>query len=111
MPGQVILHLTLGFHDKAQADRIAGPAGGQSNGKSPGKPQRVQQAWAVLEFLQALLRPGQVIEFLLGGAQHVFAPFGRARHQGLGLIQRLGTDFTHMVDPHERSRFAALGFA
>jgi hypothetical protein len=51
--GQVGLDLAFGLDHETQADAVAGPAGQQADRKGAGVPQRVQQAGAVAQFIQA----------------------------------------------------------
>ncbi len=80
-----------------------------AEGKGAQVPQRVQEAGAALQFLQALLAPGQMIDFLGGGFVHGRLHRRIACGKGLTLVQGLGGDLSGMVDPHQAHRFCALG--
>ena len=103
------LHLALGFHHKAQADRVATQlASDEAQAKSTCIPKRVQQAGPCAQFSQAAFGPGQVIGFFRAGRQKMRPELRVLGGQGLRGIQRLRTDLAHMVDPHERTGLLAF---
>ena len=55
------------------------------------------------------VEPSEVFGFLARGLLQRIAGQRVARHQRLALIQRLGTDFAHVIDPHQGGGVAALG--
>lgn len=57
-----------------------------------------------------LLAPGQVVDLFFGGVLHGLAHLRQPGGQGLALIERLGADFTGMVDTHEPGHMAGLRF-
>ncbi|MCY1180900.1 hypothetical protein D9M73_213730 [compost metagenome] len=61
-----------------------------------------------VQLANALLAPGQVVDFFLSGMLHGLAHFGQLGGQGLALVQRLGADFTGMVDAHQPGNMAGL---
>ena len=93
-------HLTLGFHDKAQADRITGTSRDQADRESARVPQRVQQAGVRVEFAQALLGPGQMIGFFARRVGELLAQVSATRAQALCAVKRLGADLADVVHPH-----------
>src|SRR5207253_255772 len=99
----------LGFLDEAQAPAVAGEAGGQPDRERARRPERVQPAWLLAEFTQAVLAPGEVRALLGGGGEHVLAYFFRARGEGMALVQRLRGDFARMVHAHEPGGVLARG--
>ena len=63
-----------------------------------------------VQLANALFAPGQVVHFFLGGVFHGLAHFGQLGGQGLALVQRLGADFTGVVDTHQPGNMAGLLF-
>jgi hypothetical protein len=61
-----------------------------------------------VQLANALLAPGQVVDFFFGGMLHGLAHLGQLGGQGLALVQRLGADFTGVVDAHQAGDVAAL---
>ncbi|MNR60353.1 hypothetical protein D3C85_1818130 [compost metagenome] len=53
MAAEVGRDLVLGFDHKAQADLVADLGGDQANGKSPGKPQWIEQAGPLAQRIEA----------------------------------------------------------
>jgi uncharacterized OsmC-like protein len=58
---------------KPRLTRVAQPPGQQADAEGAGVPERVEQAGTVAQFVQALLRPGQVVDLLARGAPSVGA--------------------------------------
>ena len=90
------------------ACRIAHLASHQPQAKGTDVPQGVEQRGPSAQLVQALLRPGQVVFFLLASLAEMLAQARIARAQGLGGIKRLGADFTHVVHAHQARRMGAL---
>jgi len=65
MPLQMVLDLALGLRHEAQADAIAGARCRQADGEGAGVPERVQQAGAATQFVDAARGPGQVVDLFL----------------------------------------------
>ena len=74
----------------------------RADGEGAGIPQRVEQARARAELLQARLAPGQMIGLLARGVEQQLAGCGGAGDEGLAVIERLGGDLAGMIDAHER---------
>ena len=66
---QVGFHLPFGFYHKAEIVTVAVNASADSDQIAAGVPKRIQQAWSAAQFEQAIVAPGQMVNFLLGGAQ------------------------------------------
>ena len=63
-----------------------------------------------MQFVESLAGPGQVIALFCCRLKKE-GPQGRIRGpRGLTVVQGLGTDFAHMIDPHETGGMASLGF-
>ena len=58
--------LPLGLGDEAEAGAVADKAGERADGERAGIPERIQQAGAGAELLEAGLAPGEVIGLLAG---------------------------------------------
>ena len=67
MPVEMRFDLTLGFGEKTEVPFITQHAGDESHAECAAEPQGVQQAFATAEFADALLAPGEVVGFFLGG--------------------------------------------
>ena len=110
--GQVLVDmrfdLTLGLHHEPQVPAVAAQAGQCADGKAAGVPHRVEQAGTVVELLQTVGAPRQMVGFLLRGFQQVGARSGIARDRGLAAVKCLRADLAHMVDPHQAGGVAAL---
>ena len=106
--GQVLLHLSFGFHHEPQADRIVCSSGQQANGEGSGVPHRVEQTGAPAQFGQPLLGPCQMVGFLAACRLHLLAQLRCPGRQRLGCVQGLGTNLADVVDPHQRARQTAL---
>ena len=61
------------------------------------------------QFVQALLAPGQVLGFLVGGGQQGALCFRIARGERLASIKRLRAHLAAMIDTHEAGGMALLG--
>ncbi len=107
---QMLAHLVFGSSDEAQADLVADQAGEGADTKRHAIEQRVEHAGVAAQLTDALFAPGQVVDFFLGGMLHGLAHLWQLGGQGLALIERLGADFTGMVDAHQASDVAGLAF-
>ena len=58
MRGEVLFHLPLRLDQEAQADLVSQQPGQAAEREGTAVPERVQQAGAVLEFIQTVARPG-----------------------------------------------------
>jgi hypothetical protein len=105
---QMSFHLVFGFHDKAQAGSVTRQCGNRTDQVTAGIPDRVEQAGAAVQLLQALGAPCQVVGFLRSGMQQVLANFGVAREGGLAVVKRLGADLARMIDAHQAGGMAAF---
>ena len=102
-------NLVFSLHDKAQTEAVAESAGDQAQPESSAVPDRIEQGFALAEFLKTLLGPGQMIGFLGTGAQKMGAKAGIAGGKGLGRVKRLSAHLAHMVDAHQGARVSLLG--
>jgi len=100
------LHLTLGFADEAETDRIAGRGRSRADGERPCIPERAEHTRSRTEFPQALVTPGQVVSFFASGPQQHVANLWSPCEDRLAVIQGLGGDFAGVVDAHEAGRLA-----
>src|SRR5450830_1144568 len=100
MTAQMPFDLALGFRDKPKAARIAQTRGDRTQRIRAGVPQRIEQADVRTELTQALGSPGQVILFFPARFGKLLLDRLTLREASLGVIQRLRTDLTDMVDPH-----------
>ena len=105
---QVLLDLALGLGQETEIDTISEARGDQAEPEGSGVPQRVEQALAPAQFLDALLGPGQMLGLLVGSLHQRLTDAVVARQQRLPLIQGLGTDLAAMVDSHQRGGVPAL---
>jgi hypothetical protein len=107
---QVCLHLTLGLDHKAQAHSVAAQLTcSVANGKCTGIPKRVQKRRAVVQVIQPLLGPSQVVRFFAAGFVQLCAQRWALACQGLAGVKRLRANLSHMVHAHQGSGFPALG--
>jgi hypothetical protein len=109
MTCQVLLHLALGFHHEAEAGLVAQAAGDEADAERTQVPERIEHALARAELAQPLGRPGQMVGFLCGGLGELTPQRGVGRGQRLRAVERLGADLADVIDPHQRTGFAALG--
>src|SRR5437879_3112726 len=84
----MLFDLPLGFDDKAEVRAVAGHAGGQSDRERACIPQRVDEARAVVELGETLLRPREMLFFFPRRLREALADRAVARGQGLRLISR-----------------------
>jgi hypothetical protein len=105
---QMRFDLFFRLSDEAKAGAIAPDTGKGTEGQRAKVPNRVQNAGPPFEFLQALLAPGQMIDFLGGGLLHRGFNPRIAGRQGLTAIEGLGGDFPSMVYPHQAHGFRPL---
>ena len=98
---EMVLHLTLGLHDEAEAPFVAGQPGRRAHREGARIPQRVQETLAVPQVFQARGTPGEVIVFFLGGALQALARVRQLGGQRLTLIEGLGANLAGVVDPHQ----------
>jgi len=108
MAVEMSLHLTFSFGHETQAPRIPQSAGNEAEPESAGIPERIQQRRPITQIVQALACPGQVIGLFVRSFKELSAQAWIARHGCLGCVKRLCTDFSDMVDSHERAGLAAL---
>ncbi len=101
--------LAFGFDHEAQVPAVATQARGHADGVAAGVPERIQQAGAAVEFVEAVGAPGEVVGFLLRGLAQLGAHRRVTRHCGLPRIQRLRADLARVVDAHQPGRMAAGG--
>ncbi|MCY1457008.1 hypothetical protein D9M71_742650 [compost metagenome] len=99
----------LGGGDKTQADLVADQAGQCADAERHAVEQWVEYAWMATELTDTLFAPGQVVNLFFGRVLHGLAHLWQLGGQGLALVQRLGADFTGMVDTHEAGYVAGLG--
>ena len=97
----MLADLVLGGGDEPEADLVADQPGGGADTERQPVEQRIEYAGMTAQLADALLAPGQVVDFFLGRVLHGLAHFGQFGGQGLALVQRLGTDFPGMVDAHQ----------
>ena len=98
---EVMFDLALGFDDEAQAQAVTQPTRGQSDQEGAAVPERVEQAGAVAQFGQALLRPREVVDLLACRLRHLRLQFDVVGGQRLRLVQRLRTDLADVVHAHQ----------
>ena len=110
MPVQMGFYLTFRFDHKPETGCVADLSGNGTYHKSAGIPERIQYTDMRAEFMDALRCPGQVIFFFKTGLFKLLLQFAAAREQSLRLVQRLGADFTDMIDPHQTRAVFALFF-
>ena len=101
MPGQMLGHLSLCFDHEAQANAVARSAGGQTDDKGSGIPNRIQPTGSVAKFGQTALSPGQMIGFFPTSSLHLLAQRGGSGGQPLRGVERLGAHLAAMVHPHQ----------
>ena len=58
--------LAFGFGEKAEVPFVAQQPGDDADAECAAKPQRIQQAFAAAEFVDARLAPGEVVGFFAG---------------------------------------------
>ncbi len=102
---QMLLDLAFGLGHETQAHAIAGTSGQQPDGECAAVPEWIQQAGTAAELLDAGLRPRQVVGLFARSLLEHRAQGRIARRQRLGVVQRLGADFTDVIDPHQRRGF------
>lgn len=100
---EMAFHLPLRFNYEAQADAIAHERGERADCERPGIPERIEEARARVELLQASLTPGEVIGFLAGCFHEQVASCRGAGHESLAVVEGLRGYLTCVVYPHEGS--------
>ena len=98
---QVGFHLALRLGQKTKVPAISQRARDCAKAKRPAIPERIEQALAPTQFVDAALAPGQVVGLLARRLFQRRLNLRIARGQGLTLIKRLGADFADMVDAHQ----------
>lgn len=107
---EMALNLAFGFSHKPQTHSITERTRECADGEGSRIPQGVEHARPAVELAQALLAPGEMIAFFLGSLAQFLAHFILARGQCLSLVQRLRSYLARMIDAHEPSSVAPLGF-
>ena len=105
---EVIADLLFGLGDKTQAPLVAEHAARRADGKCAEIPNRAQPARLGVEFGQALLTPGEVIEFLGGRPLHLHFMPRVTRDSSMSLVKALRSDFAGVVHAHEPRRMGLL---
>ncbi|SOT94099.1 hypothetical protein CFBP6762_00543 [Xanthomonas arboricola pv. fragariae] len=100
--------LALGFDHEAQAPVVAAQSGQGAERVAAGVPERVEQAGAAVQLVQAVGAPGQMVGFFLRRLQQMMLGVGIAGDRGLAEIQALRADLADVVDPHQAGGVATL---
>jgi hypothetical protein len=98
---EMTCNLALSFFEKTEAHTIPGKACGKAYCKRAGIPEWRKSARAAPEFFGPFPAPGQVVVFFIRGRKENVAQSLVGSGQSLGTIQRLGSDFTGVVDSHQ----------
>jgi len=102
--------LLFGFRHEAQTPLVARQTRRSADAEGQGIPGWVEQAGSTVEFLQTLLAPYHMIDFLSGRMLHGVANVWQSSSQGLALIKCLGAHFTRVIDAHHSCHIATLRF-
>src|SRR5690348_308435 len=100
-------HLALGLDHEPEAPAVAGQRGRRPDCEAARVPERVQEARAIVQFLQSPGAPSQMVGFLGGRGFKVRPRRGIARERGLPVVQRLRADLAGMVHAHQPGDVAA----
>src|SRR5207248_8406150 len=108
MAGQMFFDLALRLGQERQVPAIAQGARERANRERTRVPERIVQARPAAELANPLDAPGKVVLFftrrLLERPLHTRV----ARSEGLPLVERLSTDFAHVIHAHQRRSMGAL---
>jgi len=108
---QVLLDLALGLSEEGEIPAVAERAGDGADRERARVPKRIEEARPAAELADPLGAPGEVVLLL---ARRLLERSARARvprRERLALVERLRTDFAHMVDAHQRGRVLPLAGA
>ena len=105
---EVLDHLAFGLDDEPETPPIAGKPGRGADGERTGVPERIESARRRTELFEPRATPHEMIVLFAGRLLHRGAGRGIARHQRLAVVERLGRDFTRVIDPHQPCRMPAL---
>jgi hypothetical protein len=108
---QMLAHLIFGRCNEPQADLVADQPGDRTNPERHAIKQRIEHAGMAAQLMNALLAPDQVVDFFFGGMLHGGTHFRQLGGQGLTLVQRLGADFTGVVDAHQAGNVPSVFIA
>ena len=103
-------NLAFGLDHEAKVPAITAHPGNNPDAITAGVPERIQQARATMQFIEAIRAPGQVIGFLLRCREQLRARGFVVSHRRLTHIQRLCADLAGMVDAHQPGGMSARGF-
>ncbi len=109
MPVEMLLDLPLGLGHEAETHFVAGARGEQANGERSAVPQRIQQADAPAQLLDAPLSPGEVIRLFAGGPLEQGPQPRISRSQCLRIVERLRAHLSNMIDAHQCRRMSTVG--
>ena len=106
---QVIPDLFFRFRYEAQTGFIAGQSGEGADRKRTGIPERIQDALTSAQLIDPRGTPCKMIRFLLSGRDHGGLRAGSSSGECLARIERLRSDFSRMIDPHQRRDMLSIG--
>lgn len=103
------LNLALGFGDEPEADGIAGESSHRPDQYGAAIPEGPEYAGFGPQIAQSLSAPDEMIALFTSGAEQKRTYRGVGGNQSLAVIQRLGRDFTGVIDAHQARRMAFFG--
>lgn len=98
---EVLANLAFGLGDEAKTPFVAEHTACRTDSKRPCVPYRAEFARRLTEFLETLLAPSQVIEFLVSCVLHLRLDRRIARDRRMALVKALRRDFASVIDAHE----------
>ena len=101
-------YLLFGFGDETEAPFVAEHAACRTDDERTGVPDGIQNARFRIQFGEALLAPGEMIEFFLGSLVHLFLDLEASCNGRMALVQALGRDLARMIHSHESRRVTSL---
>ena len=103
MVAQMRFYLILGLRDEAQAHTVACGACEHPEQEASGVPERIEEAFATIEFSESLGAPGEVVLLFRCRLKEMLASLRGPGHYGLATIESLGGYLSGMVDAHQRA--------
>jgi len=98
---KMIADLPLGFRDETETPFVADYATQCAHRKRSGVPDRAKPARSFTQFIEALLAPREVIEFLVCGLLHLRFNVAIARDGRVALVEPLRGNLAGVIDAHQ----------
>ena len=105
---EVIADLALRFCDEAETPLVTDYATERTARERAGVPDRAQLAGFFTQLIQALLTPGKVVEFFIGGLLHFRLDFAGARDDRVTLVEPLCGNLSCVVYAHQSRGMRSL---